>query len=388
MRQLTILSIIIMLMGGTMMYAEDCIIRYTTTLSEEVELADVSGFDGTLVSNTYTDDGGTLVFKPKNGDHVTTIGDMAFHELDHVTSVILPEGIKRIGFRAFSPTRRLYSIVLPSTLDSIGERAFHGAKLDHVDLPEGIRTLSYFCFGFTLLTDFKAPSTVTTLKTSCFECCYFLQTIDLPAGLKCIESYAFANCPSLHSITFRGTMAQWNAIKKQVDWCRGGWQATPLEVVHCSDGDIAMTPWFPKEKESVATYTVSIPSAQWTSMCLPICTSDIPDGVTVYRVDGMTRSVPGSLILTPCDHILAFKPYLVSGNAGDYNFTGQFYKIPENESPYLGLLQGCTVDQRLKASNCFVLQQHGPNLGFYRVGKGKPIDMPQHKAYILLPTNE
>ena len=52
-----------------------------------------------------------------------------------------------------------------------------------------------------------------------------------------IGRWAFAGCESLTSISFNGTIAQWNAIeKKDSSWKSG----VPAKEVVCSDGKVAI----------------------------------------------------------------------------------------------------------------------------------------------------
>ncbi len=44
------------------------------------------------------------------------------------------------------------------------------------------------------------------------------------------------DCSSLKSITFAGTMEQWNVIHKVIDW-KGN---APIEQIICSDGTVSV----------------------------------------------------------------------------------------------------------------------------------------------------
>jgi len=57
-----------------------------------------------------------------------------------------------------------------------------------------------------------------------------------------IGGYAFYYCSSLTSITFNGTIEQWNAIEKGSYWSDGIWDEDyiPAKEVVCSDGVVAI----------------------------------------------------------------------------------------------------------------------------------------------------
>ena len=75
---------------------------------------------------------------------------------------------------------------------------------------------------------------VTSIRQHAFDCCSSLTSIVLPNSLKSIEWWAFCRCESLTTITFRGTIAQWNKIKLRENWK----DKVPATVVHCTDGDV------------------------------------------------------------------------------------------------------------------------------------------------------
>lgn len=362
---------------------KNSVILYTTTTGTIAKPCKLSGFDGTLINNTYSNGVGKLTFRPNNGRNLTVIGDSGFVNCHTITSMVFPKGVTRIGYCCFAPAHSIFNVTLPNTVDSLADRAFHGAHLLNIELPEGIRTIPYFCFGFSLLNTITIPSTVTQLSTSAFECCYYLENIYLPKSIQVIGTYAFANCPSLHSIHFAGTIKQWNEIIKKKDWNKGGWHATPIEVIHCSDGDIKQTPWYSKDiEEKHKSFTIEITQSKWATLCLPICTSDIPSGIKVYYIERIDNTDSKNLVLIETDHIIAFKPYLLKGEPGNYDFSGQYYSIPESEKPYLGLLNGCLTEKKLNSDNYYVLQNQNNCVGFYRVSKDNPIIMPQYKAYL------
>ena len=61
-----------------------------------------------------------------------------------------------------------------------------------------------------------------------------IQSIVIRENPKFIDGNAFSYCNSLTSITFIGTIEQWQSISKETRW-----RITPLScVVHCTDGDI------------------------------------------------------------------------------------------------------------------------------------------------------
>lgn len=120
-------------------------------------LAFVSNGDGTcyvsgIGSCTDTD----LIIPPISpaGDRVTRIGDKAFYEcIIHLTSVVIPEGVKSIGEEAFLFCIDLTNVVLPEGLERIEEATF------------------YCCIRLMSIT---IPASVTQIDNGAFEECYSL----------------------------------------------------------------------------------------------------------------------------------------------------------------------------------------------------------------------
>lgn len=67
-----------------------------------------------------------------------------------------------------------------------------------------------------------------------FVSCSSLTSIVIPDSVTSIGDYAFFECTKLESITFEGTLEQWNSIRKGTDW---NYDVPATEVV-CSDGKV------------------------------------------------------------------------------------------------------------------------------------------------------
>ena len=79
---------------------------------------------------------------------------------------------------------------------------------------------------------------VTRIYPEAFNGYSGITSFTIPDTITLIGARAFYNCTALESITFLGTIAQWEAITKQSQWCTG---CRLLTVIHCSDGDVPMT---------------------------------------------------------------------------------------------------------------------------------------------------
>ena len=100
-----------------------------------------------------------------------------------ITSVLLPDTVKRISANAYS-NAALTSINFPASLESIEHSAFYGSALKEADL---------------------SKTRITTLESSTFSNCASLTSVQLPSTLTFIEGSAFYNCTSLTEITLDAT---------------------------------------------------------------------------------------------------------------------------------------------------------------------------------------
>lgn len=69
-----------------------------------------------------------------------------------------------------------------------------------------------------------------------FAGCSNLTSITIPSSVTTIDDRAFSSCSTLNSITFEGTIQQWNAISKGRSWNYN----VPATYVQCSDGQVTL----------------------------------------------------------------------------------------------------------------------------------------------------
>ena len=110
------------------------IITYTTTDGEIIEPGE-SWFDARIISNTYINGEGVLIFDSP----VRRIKDRAFIFKHNLLSICLPSSVIEIDKEAFARCTRLQSIDLQNGLSKIGFNAFCRCKnLRSITLPESV----------------------------------------------------------------------------------------------------------------------------------------------------------------------------------------------------------------------------------------------------------
>jgi hypothetical protein len=218
MEKKTILVVVILLTAITTAFAQ-------TTADFSVELtADGSG----VLIKRYL--GKVLTVKIPDtieGMPVKEIGKNAFNGADvaNITSVILPQGLIKIGENAFIYQVKLASVVIPNSVTEIGKEAFRQCyALKSIDIPDSVTTLGISIFlqsgierftlgkgiavipnglfwGCKLVSSVIIPEGVTEIGENAFCGNYNFTSLTLPSTIKKIASGAFLSCGSLTTIT-------------------------------------------------------------------------------------------------------------------------------------------------------------------------------------------
>ena len=160
------------------------------------------GKDGITITK-YIGEAKKVVIPDKiNGTEVTSIGDGAFYNCNHLTSITIPEGVTSIGQEAFSFCIRLTDITIPEGVTSIGDEAFNACySLTSISLPKSLKSIGNYGFRSTGLTSITIPENVRSIGGAAFDGCTYLKKVVLPEGITRIASKIFQNCTHLTSIT-------------------------------------------------------------------------------------------------------------------------------------------------------------------------------------------
>ncbi len=180
-------------------------------------------------------------------DGLTKIPEKAFWGCENLKNVTLGASIKTIGKSAFE--RCGFTGINLTNVTEIGDYAFYFSKLETVDVPATTKTGTgafmncpelttatvngttldpYMFFYCTSLTDLSAPNVteikdcalaycveltalplenVTAIGHGAFRNCHGLTDVELPATLKDMGKYVFADCEKLANVTFPNDIA-------------------------------------------------------------------------------------------------------------------------------------------------------------------------------------
>ena len=164
---------------------------------------------------------------PSDEGYGTVIGYTS--NIDNYPSLRFPDRCTKIEMtyleKVVEDTRRIMrrytgnikEIELPNTVTAIGESAFSDYEFDS-------------------LKKINIPSSVTTIGDYAFQDCVALTAIFIPRSVTSIGAGAFRNCSSLATITFGGTIAEWNKISFEGIWNYG----VAATYVKCTDGTVSL----------------------------------------------------------------------------------------------------------------------------------------------------
>ena len=125
---------------------------------------------------------------------------------------IFSSNVKEIGTSAFFNCVKLKTIDIPSTIEKVGDRAFQGTSITQASVNASIMKKYIFL----------------NVKT--------LEKVVIGKNVTKLGNELFMNCSNLKSITYLGTMDEWNnTLAKTSLWKNGN---TSITKVICSDGEI------------------------------------------------------------------------------------------------------------------------------------------------------
>ena len=136
-------------------------------------------------------------------DGVTRIGNYAFSDCEGLTSINIPDSVTTIGESAFENCSSLTSITIPNSVTSIGENAFSDCiNLDNISIPDNVTFIGEYAFQYCdNLTNITIGNGVASIGRGTFSYCKNLTNITIGNGVTSIEENAFHSCESLANIT-------------------------------------------------------------------------------------------------------------------------------------------------------------------------------------------
>lgn len=143
---------------------------------------------------------------------VSEIGEGAFY-WSGVTSVSIPESVRKIGVDAFSYCYYLASITIPQSVTEIGYSAFWNCmSLTSLTIPDSVTDIGVETFGYcSSLGNIILSKNLTKINSGTFEGCQSLSSLTIPGKVEVIVQYesgggkypgTFGMCESLKEMRF------------------------------------------------------------------------------------------------------------------------------------------------------------------------------------------
>ena len=214
------------LLAGVLVCLTVCLLMGSALGAGKVTGRAAATTTGTLGGLTWTLSGTTLTVSGTGGmpdclpaaldpwpDTETEMKEW-FAARSKATSVIISEGINKIGNYAFSGCTSLTTLSLPLELATVGSSAFSGCtRLTSAPLKYGVRTIGDSAFaGCSSLSSAVIPSTTTTIGANAFNGTG-LKTLIIPSGVTNVGENAFENCSSLSVIHYcGGSYTNWQKV--------------------------------------------------------------------------------------------------------------------------------------------------------------------------------
>lgn len=132
-----------------------------------------------------------------------------FRDNATVQTVVLPDGLTRIGDYAFSGCTSLGDVNIPDSVVSIGRYAFAEciSLSGEVVLPAGLQQLGDYAFAHCLeLAGINLPAGVANPGVAVFAECANLERVAMESGMLTVSNAMFHGCASLKYVTLPDTV--------------------------------------------------------------------------------------------------------------------------------------------------------------------------------------
>lgn len=153
---------------------------------------------------------------------VSVIGRDVFMKKE-VEEVVMPDSITEIQDYAFSNNKNLKSVKLSKNLQVLGVNAFFNCQaLKSIELPATLKEIRSYAFCATGLESVVIPEskTLSSLPDFCFFQCASLKEVTIPVTITKIPNNAFKECSSdlkikAYSGSYALNYAQKNGLKSE-----------------------------------------------------------------------------------------------------------------------------------------------------------------------------
>lgn len=220
-RALAIILTLITVMGASLSasaYAENVIINDIGSFNEETGVFTVTrnipDMRTPRSSEWFTIRDSIKSIIIENG--VAKIGNYAFYSCLYLESISFPATLERIGEKAFlnagKNSSEALKIDFPGSLTSIGMNAFAGSNIKSITIPGRVTYIGQNAFGHSAVESLEIISSNTSIYYTAFAGCENLKTIKIPDGI-IIDTTAFQSCQNIETVYYTGSEESYNKMK-------------------------------------------------------------------------------------------------------------------------------------------------------------------------------
>lgn len=191
-------------------------LRSVTIPHSVTKIDDGAFLECTGLTNVYISDLAAwcgIAFVSRSSNPLYFAQNLYLHN-QHITDLIIPDGVASIESFAFEHFTGLTSIIIPNSVTSIGHDAFSGCNgLTSITIPESVTSIGEYAFSNCIcLTTITINNGVTSIDWCAFAGCLNLKSITIPASITIIDYNAFIHCQRLSDVYYGGNKTQWNRI--------------------------------------------------------------------------------------------------------------------------------------------------------------------------------
>ena len=165
-----------------------------------------SGWCGEHVTYTYNSTTNKLTIQGQGAmdDYSSYLSVPWYSYRENIKTVIIEEGVTRIGEDAFYHCSGLTSVTIPNSVTSIGQSAFSSCScLTSITIPNSVTSIEYYAFwGCSGLTSITIPNSVKSIGQEAFKGCSGLTSVTIGNSVTFIGDGAFNGCSGLSSVEF------------------------------------------------------------------------------------------------------------------------------------------------------------------------------------------
>ena len=169
-------------------------------IDSEAKTVAIAGFSEMAIANGYNQGEISIPSTTMIDDveyTVVAIAEEAFRDSKISGTVVIPSNILSIGAYAFSGCTEITKVELPD-ISTIPDGIFEGCrKLMSVNMPASLKSVSPYAFAETAITELVFPAGFESVDQRAFLNCADLITIVFPASLVLIDAEAFNGCNAL-----------------------------------------------------------------------------------------------------------------------------------------------------------------------------------------------